>query len=357
MYTRIILSKLILFFLAACCISCQVKHSDGGVGITVDALPYADTLSVQRSVKTDTEDALLTPLKTLNLNDQYLIISERRNENFFNVLKLPEIDYLYSWGTISQGPEADEFTTTPFFINTAGDQLIVYDAMAMRLKFIAVHDSGVEKMDEKELSYTGQMDPLNRVRRIKDDLYFVDYGTTMEETDREHVALEPGNPDTLFTFGRYPESELEGFDRYGIYLKNNISNPEGSRFLTAYYYQNFMKLYNSDGEVLKTITINDPYIEKVDVEEPRDYLYRTTAWASDDYIYMLGYHSLEDDIYETPNSSVKTSIEVWNWDGEPVYRAYFDRLITQITVSELHSKIYGMSTLAENEIFEYNLSL
>jgi hypothetical protein len=200
------------------------------------------------------------------------------------------------------------------------------------------------------------MDPLNRVRRIRDDLYFADYGSSFENTDKEHIALKPGAEDSLFTFGRYPESDLEGFERYGQFMKENVAKPDGSRFATFYFRYNALKIFTSSGERIIALKVNDPMIEDRLAEVTGDVLIRTTASASDEFIYTVGYYKSRED-FSTPDSSLTSFLEVWNWDGKPVHRASFDRFIDNYTVSEMHQKIYAYNKSDEDTIYEYNLPL
>jgi len=76
------------------------------------------------------------------------------------------------------------------------------------------------------------------------------------------------------------------------------------------------------------------------------YLYRSTVWASDDYIYLLGLNKEREVIYGDSLSPVKTSLEIWDWDGRPVFRSMFDRRTDNFAVLENHGKIVGFSKMA-----------
>lgn len=262
--------------------------------------------------------------------------------------------HLYSFGTLSDGPEPGEFQSVPMYYNVSEDELISYDGLSRQLSFFQLKDSTISKTREVMLSYNGQMDPLNRVRRIRDDLYFADYGSSFENTNHEHIALEPGVEDSLFTFGRYPESELEGFERYGQFMKENVVKPDGTRFATFYFRYNALKIFTSEGKRIEAIKVNDPFIEDRLTEATDDFMFRTTAAASDNFIYTLGYYTSRENI-SSPNRSSTTFFEVWNWDGEPVYRASFDRFIDNFTVSESHHKIYAYNKSVDDTLFEYSL--
>lgn len=321
---------------------------------TVQALPITDTLSA-KIISIEDETKLLNPLHILNVNDQYLVISEYRENDFLQVFRLPEVDFLYTWGSQGQGP--NEFDRPPVYFNVRDQEIIPYEDVSRNLRFYRVTDTAfVKSGKDVRLSYEGQMDPLNRIRRINDTLFVADYGSSMEDTNHEHIALRPGENKPLFTFGNYPETELEGFHRYGVYLKTNISKPDGLKFAAFYKNHNMFKIYNSAGEELIVIQVDDPFFPEEDKNE-RSFVYRYTAWASEKYIYLLGLNGPEEKIFEELAPTLNTSLEIWDWEGRPVHRSVFDRLIHNFTVSERHGKLYAFSILNPEEIFEYDLPM
>lgn len=354
-----------VFLFAGLLSSCAIDRStDNYVNLIeefkkVNANALSDTLSVNRTITiSQNEDSLViaTPMRILNVGDNFLVVTENRIEKFINVFSLPDVNHLYSFGTISGGPEPGEFQSVPMYFNVSGDELISYDGLSRQLTYLQLVDSAISKTKEISLSFDGQMDPLNRVRRVRDDLYFADYGSSFENTEHEHIALEPGVDDSLFTFGRYPESNFEGFERYGQFMKENVAKPDGTRFATFYFRYNALKIFTSDGERIEAIKIDDPFIEDRLGDATDDFMYRTTATATDDYIYTLGYYTSRENI-SSPNGSATTFFEVWDWDGEPVFRASFDRFIDNYTVSETHQKIYAYSKSDEDTLYEYLLPL
>lgn len=322
-----------------------------------EAIIFSDNLKVNRIIHFENELTLTNPFRILNLNDEYLLVSEYNSENFFNVLSLPELDYLYSWGTISRGPGADEYNSIPVYLNVQDGELVVFDDIQKELKYISVTDSKVLLNDRRTLSYETQTEPLNRIRRINDDLYFADYGSSFENTNSEHIAISPDNQNTLFTFGKYPDSDKEGFERYSFYLKENMAKPDGSAFGAFYFYHNMFKIYNESGEETAAVNIHDPYQEHEISTLEKMYNYRTAVWATDQFMYTLGQYYYNDEVPDDPDeSNLTTSLEIWTWDGDPVFRASFDRFVSNFTVSEEFGKIYAFSSYKEDRIYEYDIS-
>lgn len=345
---KVLVCALLFFLILSCQGNEQVDYH------AVEALPVSDTLSAG-VISLEGQTSWQNPDHILNVNDRYLIISEQRPDNFFHVFKLPELDFLYTWGSQGRGP--DEFASPPMWINVSGNELIAHDMALQQQKYYEVTDTTLRKSrNPLSMSYDGQMDPLNRLRRLNDSVYIADYGLSFENTDDEHIALRPGESDPLFTFGKYPETELEDINRYPAFIKTNIAKPDGSKFAAFYIAHNRFKIYDSNGNLIKAIQVNDPFLSGEPRNDEVELLYRGTAWASDKYLYLIGYNFGGDKIFNDPDPSHNTLVEIWNWDGEPVYRGMFDRLIQKFTVSEKHNKIYAYSALNPYEIFEYDLS-
>lgn len=357
---------LIALIIALISLSCN-KNGDVSNSLhnefeAIQAASILDTLSPSKIHQLSDDLTLVNSFEMVNVNDSYLVISEQRSEDFINVFELPSVNYLYSFGRVSQGPEVYEFSSVPVFLDTYKDQLVIHDAISRRVRFIEIDINNVLKSAEKSLSYDGQLEPLSRVRMMDENLLFADYGTSIEHTDREFVALEPGNSDSLFTFGKYPESEFgeypedgsEGFRRYNRFMKENLSSPDGTRFAAFYFRDNKFKFFNQSGDELVAANVDDPLLGD-DLSD--DFIFRTTGWASNRYIYTLGLNGSWSDLIDNPEADEKrkTTFEVWDWNGEPIYRAYFDRVITNFTVSEEYGRIYGLSASVQDVIFEYEI--
>lgn len=342
---------LILLMVISLYVSCDEYKERDVKQITIQ---YSEkTLTPTRIVELSENNLLLNPLRIINLKDEYLIISEMRQEDIFKVYALPELNFLYSWGSIGRGP--DQLISMPYYLEYDDEYLIAYEGMKRELVYFQVSDTAFSNVDQSSLFYENQMDPLNRIRRVNDTLYYADYGTSFEETEYEHVALKPNMDSPLYFFGKYPETNLEPISRYSEYSKSSVSDEEIEKFATFYSKYNRFKIYSTDqGKLLRDVRITDESISNMDRDNP-DYLYRTAAWASPYYMYTLGYNGTRDDIFENMDTDFQTILVVWDWEGNSVNRVKFDRLIHNFTVSEKHGKIYAFSYLYEDKLFEYNL--
>jgi len=290
----------------------------------------------------------------VSINDDHLIISELRNDDFFNVFDMENMSFLYSWGEISRGPNPEEFPARPIDIFPLNGNLVVYEAVSKRLKHISINDTSLTTIKEESLGYNGQLDPLNRINAFNDSTYIADYGLSREVTDHEYVILKPDKSEIVTTFGEYPDSDLESVERYEHFLKSNVISREKELMAAFYFYHNKFKLFDKNGNLNSSVNITDSVnSEPVEID---NYIYRNASQATEHYIYTLGYHTLRNKVFDaTDDQVVRTSFEVWDWDGNSIYRSYFDHQITMFTVSEKFNKIYALSNLETSVIFEYDL--
>ena len=320
------------------------------------SLEFEKESLVATDISISEQEYLFSPVEMINYNDDYLIISERLNSDYIKIWKLPEVEFMYSWGDIGGGPE--EFLNIPMYLQTYTDNLIVHDVLARKVRYYNVTDSTLLLIKSSSLTYENQIDPLSKPVLLSPETFVVDYGTGFENTEYEHIIVKTDNDKPLGYFGSYPESELQSFDRYFEFSKTGIARPDLERYATFYNNYNRFKIYNRSGVLLKDMVVEDPVLSEMDDHNPADYryfLYRSPVWASNDYIYSLGFNGYSDDLFEGANISTKTSLEIWDWDGNPVYRAAFDRYIRDFTVSEKHNKIYAYGFNTETSLFIYDL--
>lgn len=332
--------------------ACQQVDPDGFE--PVSALPFQAELTADKiSVEGDIE--LLNPFHILNADDEYLVITEERENDFLHVFNLPDLQFQYSWGQHGRGP--DEFMFFPYYTNQKKKELHFYDAVVQQNRVFGIGETTLENIQESSLSYTGQMgSPLNGVLRLNDSLYIADYELPFGNAPHEYIALRPGETDSLFTFGDYPTTDLEDPDRYFHFKKTNVAKPDGSKFAALYFNHNKLKIFSNTGETLKAIKIQDPHLDE-DINDGEDsILYRNAGWASDSYLYFLGIYTSSDVFNENGDSTYKPFLEIWDWEGQQLYRANFDRLIHTFTVSEEHGKLYGISKYDPHHIYEYDMS-
>jgi hypothetical protein len=194
--------------------------SEFSVHKKITALPPADTLTYSSVFETEERALIYNPMAIEKIGSDYLVVYDFVSDGFFKVYSQEDLQFLHSSGSVSSGPLPGEFNSQFFNLNSHNNYLVVFEGMSRTLRTLRITQSGVEKTDENRLSSTHFRQSINHVRRMNDSLYFADFGTTMGEGNSEHIALKPGDSDSLFTFGNYPESDLNEDARYFEYVKD-----------------------------------------------------------------------------------------------------------------------------------------
>lgn len=337
----------IAFFIISIC-SCNDSFENYE---TVQALPLKDTL---KSDVFPSSIDLLNIRNVKNINDKYLVVSENKDHGIFNVFSLPNLDFLYSWGDQGKGP--DEFSSLSFnSINVSNDQLILYEPTFAQLSYFVVTATGLIFEEKRPMSYIGQRNPLNFLKMLHDSLFIARIPAYEHKVNTKHefMALSPGENQPLFTFGSYPDTELEPHIRNQKFSKNTVVKPDGSKILSFYRKYNILKIYNVKGTVLKKIKIDDPYIS---IKNDSEFIYRYEICASDKYIFALAANATEKELESTEPNSFRPSLEIWDWDGIPIARYILDQPVHRFSISTEHNNLYGFSVFNTNEIYKFHLS-
>jgi hypothetical protein len=331
-------------------VSCSLSEDEENI-IRADALYFSSDLkAAKHSFKEQAR--LMNPGDIINVDDRFLVISDAEEDAIFKIFSLPELEFLYSWGNRGQGP--DEFQYVPLNeINTSENILIIYDISSQMLAYYLVNDTTFTYEGNRSLTYEGQTNILSHVTRLNDSLFVADYGT-FKDTNYEHIALQPGVDIPLTKFGNYPHSEFEGPERYFEFIKTIGSSEDVSKIAAFYLRHNRFKLYDFEGKELANVYVADDYNSEVNNSNPGSFRYRMIQWASDRYLYVMGIHE-NPDVIEENADAYTPSLEVWNWEGEQIYRAKFDSPIHNFTVSEEHGKIYAYSNYDMDNIFVFEI--
>lgn len=311
---------------------------------TVKALPIVEYQNI-KTVSIDSSVALLNSKGIVNVGDSYLVILRQSSKDIFIVFSLPNLNYLYSSGSIGKGPGEVTSITYGMPIFTRGDTLSIYDANLLRQNNYIIYDTQMKFWKSITIPTSNSGFLINGdLLRLSDSLYVAE----ITRNNNEFIAISPYQDDILFSFGDYPISKLKGNIRYNEFGKNIVAKPDGSKFISFYFKKDMFKIYNDKGKMLKFVKINDPYLENI----TRHIQLR----ASNGKIYVLSYNATADEFDNNLQSLNKPIIAIWNWDGEPIKRIRLSKAIHRFALSEKYQKLYGISVYEQNKLFTIDLT-
>jgi hypothetical protein len=279
------ISCLFILFL----IGCTESANDGSLE-RKEVAPIATTITATDSLMINTSEHVIVPFAILNVNDTYLIATQFDTDRLLNVFSLPDLRYLYTWGSHGRGPA--EYTQPPLFFNTpGGDTLVMSDVLGFKQDTYVVNDSSLVTVSSDKLRYTGQFDPLSRVRKISDSMYIGDFNTSDVNDNHEYILLKTNQPDFFIKFGDYPTTDWpDYYQRQAYYVKSNAFNKKLGVFAAFYMNANAIKLFDASGALLNHIMFDDFDYSSADMNTNVHEFQRSIYHSDDTYIYTIGYY-------------------------------------------------------------------
>jgi hypothetical protein len=301
------------------------------------------------------QDLVTVPFTLLNIKDTYIVLHERKTNNFIHVFSLPDGMYLYSWGREGRGPGEFAFQPMYLFNDRDSDTLFISNETFYRMESFVVGDTSLYPVSSNILHHEFQSQPLEVLAKISDGEFIASSLPVDSGVNAEFVVLTIDNQTPKMRFGEYPS--IEGLDANNTPLRfsKTVSiNKQKGLLIGFYKYYDSFKIYNyTTGTELghrRIDVFSYPDKETLDADLT---LFRTIAHSTDDFIYTTGFGYNVSDIMDFNIPS--TMFEVWNWNGESVYRATFDRPIFSYTVSHKYNKLFGFDLSKPNIIYVYDL--
>jgi len=334
---------LLLRILAMICLSCQ--SNEPSIKIINEVPDSGDLLSKEITL----DSTILIPSKILIYSD-LAIIFDYGKEALFKVHRLPDFTFLYSFGKLGEGP--DEFPSiSENSLQINGRDLAVVSGTELR-KIRLERDRAVF-VDNVELLMSNSS-PVNRLLMINDSTYICDIFDA-KPAGPEHQMVNLARAEEVATFGKYPEPLPEKNSNHGHLFrdfgKTTVVNPKDGRMAAFYFYQNQIKFYSPQGELLQEIKIKIPTNY---VSEDETNMYRVEPFATEKHIYVMYLGKTKSEMKEQSESFLP-HLEIWDWEGNILSRFNLDQFLTRFAVSDDFQKMYGLSFLKEDVLFEYDL--
>jgi hypothetical protein len=294
---------------------------------------------------------LILASKLFILGDK-IVIFDRKKTDIFKVFGLPQVNYLYSSGKYGEGPDEFNFID-PECINVSGDTLEILDKI--KIKKYKIGDTSLIKAAEDKF-FIPLSFPINRMLKVDDSMYFAD-NITQKKKSQEHVILNIKSNKVEKSFGEYPEGLdfNNGLEQYSTYIKSGVINKASKKFAAFYLFFNKFKIYDKQGILIKEVNIKGKNNEEFSSKNSKqNVMYRASPISTDKYIYVLSINSTKEN-FEKNIQDFHPKLQVWDWDGNPIAQFVLDKPIVSFSVSEKFNKIYGVSPVGMNQIYEFDM--
>lgn len=324
-------------------IQCHVENKT----IKINDVVPTDTL-ISRSI--DINENILMPTKIFAIEDKLVIFDHTKND-IFKVFKLPNLEFIFSYGNIGKGP--DEFSSIdPNSMKKIDNKLCFLDNHT--IKWLSVGNDKMAITKSKIIRI--EQAPTNRLLLLNDSIYLADafYGDKIKD---EFQLINLNKKKVIRQFGDFPNEKIDfknEIEKYLAYMKASASNLNNDKFISFYLYFNRLKIFNNSGRLLKEVVVNSNHSKFKPDERNNNIIYRVEPYTTDEFIYVLNIEQSKKD-FESEISTFMPKLEIWNWQGELLDKYFLDKPIIAFTISEDNSKLYGTSILKMNEIYEFDL--
>ena len=303
---------------------------------------------------------ILGSVGDIQKNDDYLIISDFKQEALFHIVNLKDVCYGGMFGIKGQGPR--EFIHPSSLNSLRNGVLSSYDAFKNELKMILLNADGkiveIAKVLGHNRTLTFDIVPMS-------DSIFVLNG----ETEGAMFALIDSENEVVSISDKYPfkdEAEELVPERFrAMAYQGTLRVNSNGYFAYVTVHAKQLHLYkvennkiNKIGEVIESYGYYKPnmdYKDSYSVVHSGNYpnCYIDLA-VSDDYIYAL-YSGRTFKEYQMSSFEGET-IYVYDWTGKLVKTYRLDTPITKFCVDEAEKVIYATANIPDPTIvcFEYN---
>lgn len=277
-----------------------------------------------------------------------LIVLQQDMDTLFYVFQLPEVEFLYSFGTKGEAPNEFSNIYNESIIPTK-EGFKLYCANNT-INEISLKERAIIKKEHISSDY----DLFNGFQAINDSLYCF---YNMTNPDFQFVLYNSHTQETT-AFGEYPQwTSDEAYETNHISkvidcLSHVVVKEDQSTLAAFYGYFDCFRTFDCLGNHKETYLIepsSEKYILNNDINQ-RTIYFPYPPQTINDYIYC---------IYRNATSTDEQTdlLQIWKWDGSPVASYKLEHNISSFCISDEYKKIYAVSTKECNEdkIFIYDL--
>ncbi len=335
---KILLLSLILF------VSCDNQNTDS----SSVRFPIQESIS---GYAYETPPVIFSKNNNIIVAGNYLIEIEPSSSTIFSVFELPDVNYIGGFGAKGRGPK-DFPLVDALTANYEDGDISIYD-LQNGFMFINLDDFHENKDYAilNTLKIPLSLSPLNDAILLTDSVICGQpYGGQRDESYVRFNVLS----NEVDYFGDYPDLYLTSRKNifWQIYNRRSVVKPDKTKFASFCSQIKMFRIYNNDGTLGKEVVMEtqedffeDEWIRINPIK------YYGIVQATDDYIYVLCENANDDDLLDN-----KPTLEIWDWDGNPIASFSLDRSISAFDVTMDNKSIYCTDRTVVDSIYRYDIS-
>jgi len=314
------LLPIVCFFLTACSTKQAVK-----------SFPRLENLQVNEVILSE---PLLTA-GSMFITDGYLVIHQSGIEDmYFKYYSLDDLSFVL--GGIQRGRGPDEFVRQPvsrsFIREGSGFSCLIPPFR----KYVNIEDGRLKVVGQTEIGGIFNFGPNNH-SKVAEDLYCVSNADPSQPYEFVLFDKDGENPKYVSSYPSWANA-----DEYELFTYRCLvaANPDRKRFIVFYGFFARVRLFDSDGNRLKDISVEFPSRFPQYDPEVKKLAYAPIFFQDDKYVYVISYIGGATDA---------TEIQVWNWDAEPVAVLRLNERCTQFTISHEKRRLYATNPRSDTD--------
>ena len=309
--------------------------------------PYTTSL---RSKAFKVQDVVIGKMPALVVTNDFVIVLRTFTEPLYQIFSLPDCKYLGGIGHLGKGPVDFELPDARTGMRTK-EGFKIFDVNKGYIYVNLLQYKKKKGFDIKVIKMPGELYVLNDPIQLNDNVII---GLPeMWKTNKMYVRYNI-QAEKITYFGEYPAVFPERYRHlyWGAYWRHSVSKPDGTKFASFFDEVKMFRIYNDLGniEVEKVMKIFNLFKGNNFSKKPKKYYYKTVR-ADNRYIYALCL-----DAYRNKLLDSYPSIEIWDWNGNPIASIKLDHHIKSFDITPDGKGIYAMDREISNEIFYYDLN-
>ena len=287
------------------------------------------------------------------IKNNVMVMQSRSNDGMFALLRLPDLQYIKSFGIIGNGP--DEFMF-PHLCKNTEPNILATIVESTNGKIYDILPDGMLKLNN-----------INIPKEKSKSNYAGEYPGLMTDT-LLYVAANSNTGKSVFTIGGADSIQINEIQNLALdpkrkgwanYIGDFAINKKQTRMVYAYKYFKLVRFFDLEHQTIRTINF-----ERDEFDESTQYKIDgldanvTHYWgisANDKYVYMLYSGRTPAQAWSDNNKgNYYMHVEKYDWNGQPIAKYKLDRW-GYFTVDEENSILYLVSTWDDSTFFKYKL--
>jgi hypothetical protein len=332
MKNNTLLLLMVLFFFQACKKDNQTNTF---------SFPKEIKLVVKKEIKFDKIGPLINP-SDLYIKNDFLFISSSKTDSILYIYSLPELKYVNSYGRHGAGP--NEFGEC-FSFCMSSDSLIYFKGYSnpMQISSHKVDKNGLPVIQQK---YKIKNAVLTNFTSVLTDSIFMYFD--IDQLTIKQLSIKNGKIIRELKMPKDDHKEPFFYSNQGVLASN------GRSIVYTYSYKKQIDIYDVNLSLKKSVVWDHKQIKPTIGDFNNTVHEYLNIYAGQKYFYVL--YSGMSDASNSKTPQKNYSLEVYDYNGNPVVKYALEKIPVSFTVDEKRGLLYGFDYRNEGIFYVYEMT-